>query len=39
MKEKSQKAAAKEKQRQKGVRGTEVTEKGWELNDFTVHLI
>ena len=28
----------KEKQRQKGARGTEAIVKGWELNDFVVHL-
>ena len=28
----------KEKQRQKGARGTEAIVKGWELNDFAVHL-
>ena len=28
----------KEKQRQKGARGTEALVKGWELNDFVVHL-
>ena len=26
------------KQRQKGARGTETIVKGWELNDFVVHL-
>ena len=29
----------KNKQRQKGARGTEAMVKGWELNDFAVHLI
>ena len=28
----------KEKQRQKGARGTEAIVNGWELNDFFVHL-
>ena len=28
----------KNKQRQKGARGTEAIVKGWELNDFVVHL-
>ena len=28
----------KNKQRQKGARGAEATAKGWELNDFVVHL-
>ena len=28
----------KEKQSQKGARGTEAIVKGWELNDFVVHL-
>ena len=28
----------KEKQRQKGARETEAIAKGWELNDFVVHL-
>ena len=28
----------KNKQRQKGVRGIETMAKGWELNDFVVHL-
>ena len=37
MKEKMQKKT-KEKQRQKGARGTEGIVKGWELNDFAVHL-
>ena len=30
--------ATKENQRQKGPRGTEAVVKGWELNDFVVHL-
>ena len=29
---------AKEKQRQKGARGKEAIVKGWDLNDFVVHL-
>ena len=33
-----QKTKKKEKQRQKGARGTEAIVKGWELNDFVVHL-
>ena len=37
MKEKCKKQK-KEKQRQKGVRGTEAIVKGWDLNDFVVHL-
>ena len=28
----------KNKQKQKGARGTEAIVKGWELNDFVVHL-
>ena len=28
----------KNKQRQKGARGTEAIVKGWELNDFVMHL-
>ena len=28
----------KEKQRQKGAMGTEAIVKGWDLNDFVVHL-
>ena len=28
----------KNKQRQKGARGTEAIVKGWELNDFVLHL-
>ena len=34
MKEKCQKQQKKNKQRQKGARGTEALVKGWELNDF-----
>ena len=37
MKEKYEKQQ-KKKQRQKGARGTEAMVKGWELNDFVVHL-
>ena len=33
-----QKKQKKNKQRQKGVRGTEAIVKGWELNDFVAHL-
>ena len=33
-----QKQQNKNKQRQKGARGTEAIVKGWELNDFVVHL-
>ena len=36
MKEKWKKQQQKNKQKQKG--GTEATVKGWELNDFVVHL-
>ena len=32
------KKKAKDKQRQKGARGTEAIVKVWELNDFVVHL-
>ena len=32
------KTAKKTKQRQKGARGKEAIAKGWELNDFVVHL-
>ena len=32
------KKTTKEKQRQKGARGTEALVKVWELNDFFVHL-
>ena len=38
MKEKCKKQQKKNKQRQKGARGTEAIAKGWELNDFVVHL-
>ena len=38
MKEKYKKQQKKNKQRQKGARGTEAIAKGWELNDFVVHL-
>ena len=38
MKEKSKKQQKKNKQRQKGASGTEAIVKGWELNDFVVHL-
>ena len=38
MKEKHKKQQKKKKQRQKGARGTEAIAKGWELNDFVVHL-
>ena len=38
MKEKRKKQQEKNKQRQKGARGTEALVKGWELNDFVVHL-
>ena len=34
MKEKCKKQQKKNKQRQKGARGTEAIAKGWELNDF-----
>ena len=37
-KKKTQKNHKKNKQRQKGARGAEATAKGWELNDFVVHL-
>ena len=33
-----QKKQKKNKQRQKGARGTETIAKAWELNDFVVHL-
>ena len=33
-----QKQQKKNKQRQKGTRGTEAIVKGWELNDFVVRL-
>ena len=38
MKEKCKKQQKKNKQRQKGARGTEAIVKGWELNDFAVDL-
>ena len=38
MKENYKKQEKKNKQRQKGARGTEAIAKGWELNDFVVHL-
>ena len=38
MKEKCKKQQKKNKQRQKGARGTEPIVKGWELNGFIVHL-
>ena len=38
MKEKCKKQQKKNKQRQKGTRGTEAIVKGSELNDFVVHL-
>ena len=38
MKEKRKKQQKKNKQRQKAARGTEALVKGWELNDFVVHL-
>ena len=38
MKEKCKNQQNKHKQRQKGERGTEAIAKGWELNDFVVHL-
>ena len=38
MKEKCKKQQKKNKQRQKGAMGTEAIVKGWELNDFAVHL-
>ena len=37
-KAKKRKKKKKNKQRQKGARGAEATAKGWELNDFVVHL-
>ena len=36
--EREMQKTTKEKQRQKGARGTEGIVKGWELNDFVVHL-
>ena len=38
MKDNFKKQQKKNKQRQKGARGTEAIAKGWELNDFVVHL-
>ena len=38
MKEKCTKQQKKNKQRQKGARGTEAIVKGWELSDFVMHL-
>ena len=38
MKKKREKQQKKNKQRQKGARGTGAIVKGWELNDFLVHL-
>ena len=38
MKENGKKQQEKNKQRQKGAGGTEAIVKGWELNDFFVHL-
>ena len=38
MKEKRKKQQNKNKQRRKGVRGTEAIAKGWELNNLVVHL-
>ena len=39
MKEKCKEQQKKNKQRQKGARGIEAIVKGWELNDFVVHLL
>ena len=36
--EREMQKTTKEKQRQKGARGTEALVKVWELNDFVVHL-
>ena len=36
--ERGMQKTTKEKQRQKGARGTEAIVNGWELNDFVVHL-
>ena len=36
--EMQKKKQKKNKQRQKGIRGTEAIVKGWELNDFVAHL-
>ena len=38
MKEKCKKEQKKNKQRQKGTMWTEAIVKGWQLNDFVVHL-
>ena len=38
MKEKYKKQQKKNKQRQKGARGTGAIMKGWEINDFVAHL-
>ena len=38
MQDKCKKQQNKNKQRQKGARGIEAIVKGWELNDFAVHL-
>ena len=38
MQENFKKKNTKDKQRQKGARGTEAIVKVWELNDFVVHL-
>ena len=38
MDEREMQKTTKEKQRQKGARGTEAIVKGWELNDFVGHL-
>ena len=38
MKENWKKLQKKNKQRQKGARGTEAIVKEWELNDFVMHL-
>ena len=39
MKKKCKKQQKKNKQRQKGARGTKAIVKGWELNDFVVNSI
>ena len=36
--EREMQETTKEKQKQKGARGTKALVKGWELNDFVVHL-
>ena len=38
MEKNCKKQQKKNKQRQKGAKGTEALMKGWELNDFVVHL-